>query len=211
MLELILVRHGETDWNKNEVFRGRADVALNKTGLEQAEQVARYLSAAKIDVIYSSPLQRALKTAVAIARYQKIKVNTIENLVDFDYGEWQGLSGAEVREKCPELYQDWLDTPEQVRIPGGETLQNVFDRAAPFVEEAVARCREGKLALVSHRVVLKVIICAFLGLDSSHFWNIRLDNGAVTRFQFDGSRIVLAAHNDTSYLKPVKGGALADF
>jgi broad specificity phosphatase PhoE len=211
MLELILVRHGETDWNKNEVYRGRADVALNKTGLEQAALAARYLSAEKIDVIYSSPLQRALKTAAAIARFQKTKVNAVGDLIDFDYGEWQGLTSAEVQERYPELYQDWLDTPEQVRIPGGESLQSVLDRAVPFVEEAVARCREGKIVLVSHRVVLKVIICALLGLDNSYFWNIRLDNGATTRFQFDGSRTVLTSHNDTSYLSPARGKALADF
>lgn len=211
MLEIILVRHGETDWNKNEVFRGRADVALNETGLRQAELEGKYLSGQKIDLVYSSPLQRAIKTSEAIARFQKIEVNAVENLIDFDYGEWQGLTIAEVKEKYPELYQDWLDTPEQVRLPGGESLESVLNRAMPFLEDAVVRCGEGKIALVSHRVVLKVIICALLGLDNSHFWNIRLDNGAVTRFVYDGDNVTLVAHNDTSYLKSITATPLNDF
>jgi broad specificity phosphatase PhoE len=211
MLELILVRHGETAWNKNEVYRGRADVALNKTGLKQADLAGKYLSAEKIDVIYSSPLQRALQTAAAIARFQQTPVNAVANLIDFDYGEWQGLTSAEVKQKYPELYQDWLDTPEQVRIPGGESLQNVLDRALPFVQDAVTRCREGKMALVSHRVVLKVIICALLCLDNAQFWNIKLDNGAITRFTFDGKRVVLTSHNETSHLKSISSQPLNDF
>jgi phosphoserine phosphatase len=211
MMELILIRHGETNWNKNEIYRGRADVTLNKTGLRQAELVGQYLSAEKIDVIYSSPLKRALKTARAISAQQKIKVKTVESLTDFDYGEWQGMTGAEVKEKYPELYQDWLDTPEQVGMPGGERLENVSSRVIPFLDDAVKRCRQGKIVLVSHRVVLKVIICAVLCLSNAQVWNIRLDNGAITRFIIEGHRAVLTLHNDTSYLKCLDSPALADF
>jgi broad specificity phosphatase PhoE len=211
MVEIILIRHGETDWNRNEVFRGRADVELNETGLRQAELAGQYLSGEKIDLIYSSPLQRAVITAEAVARFQKIKVNAVKNLIDFDYGEWQGLTSGEVKQKYPELYQDWLDTPEKVRMPGGESLENVLNRAMPFVEDAVMRRGGGKIALVSHRVVLKIIICALLGLDNSHFWNIRLDNGAIARFTFEGQDVVLVSHNDTSYLKANKNGKLKDF
>ena len=186
-------------------------LTLNETGLRQAELVGKYLSGEKIDLVYSSPLKRAVKTAEAIASFQKIEVNTVENLIDFDYGEWQGLTSGEVKEKYPELYQDWLDTPEQVSMPGGESLESVLNRAMPFVEDAVMRCGEGKIALVSHRVVLKVLICALLGLDNSHFWNIRLDNGAITRFTFDGDNVTLVAHNDTSYLKIINCQKLEDF
>jgi len=211
MTEIILVRHGETEWNASETFRGRADVDLNATGLRQAELLGKYLSTEKIDLIYSSPLKRAVKTAEAIARYQKIGVNAVENLIDFDYGEWQGLTLEEVKERYEELYRDWLDTPEQVGMPGGESLESVRSRAMPFVEDAVMRFGEGKIALVSHRVVLKVLICALLGLDNSHFWNIKMDNAAVTRFIYDGDRVILTEHNNTSYLSALKGRKLADF
>lgn len=173
MVEIILARHGETAWNTGEIFRGRADVELNETGVKQAEFLGNYLSGEKINLIYSSPLKRAVKTAEAIARPHSLDVHIIRNLIDIDYGEWQGLSLSEVRERYPDIYQDWLDTPEQVRIPGGESLEDVRNRAMPFVEDAVLRCGEEKVLMVSHRVVNKVLICALLGLDNSCFWNIK--------------------------------------
>jgi broad specificity phosphatase PhoE len=200
MVEIILARHGETAWNTAQIFRGRVDVPLSDAGLDQAERLGEYLSGEKIDVIYSSPLSRAVQTAGPIARYQELDVNTIDNIIDIDYGEWQGIPSAEVKEKYPELYQDWLDTPEQVRMPAGESLEDVRRRALPFLEDAVMRCGEGRIVLVSHRVVNKVLICALLRLDNSSFWNIKLDTAGISRFVFDGDKVVLTSHNDTSYL-----------
>ena len=211
MLEIVLVRHGETDWNSGEVFRGRADIDLNETGIRQAELLGEYLGRDRMDFIYSSPLQRAVKTAEAIAGHHKLDVNTVPNLIDFDFGEWQGLSLKEVKAKYEEIYRDWTDTPEQVRVPGGECLEEVRSRAISFVEDAVMRCGEGRIALVSHRVVCKVLICALLGVDNSHFSGIRMDNCGITRFDCGEGRLVLTTHNDTSFLKSVQGLVLKDF
>jgi broad specificity phosphatase PhoE len=156
-------------------------------------------------------LKRAVQTAEAIARRQALDVNAVENLNDIDFGQWQGLSQGEVRERYPELYQDWRDTPEQVRIPGGESLEDVRRRAMPFVEDAVMRCGEGRIVFAAHRVVHKVLICALLGLGSAHFLNIKLDTGAITRFNIGDGRVVLTSHNDTSYLKSVQSIPSADF
>jgi broad specificity phosphatase PhoE len=211
MVEIILARHGETEWNRGEIFRGRADVELNDVGVRQAELLAEYLAAEEIDFIYSSPLKRAVRTAQAVAGLKKLDVSIVQNLNDIDYGEWQGLSRREVKEKYPEIYRDWLDTPEQVRIPGGESLEEVRSRAMPFVEDAVMRCGEGRIVFVSHRVVNKVLICALLGLDNSYFWQIRQDTGGITRFDCEEGRLVMTSHNDTSYLRSIKGVRLADF
>ncbi|OGO30055.1 MAG: hypothetical protein A2Z29_06485 [Chloroflexi bacterium RBG_16_56_11] len=211
MLEIILVRHGETDWNAGEIFRGQADVPLNGNGLKQAALLGRYLVREKIDIIYSSPLVRALKTAAAIAGPQRLDVNVVSNLIDIDCGEWQGLTVDQVNEKYPMFYRDWLDTPEQVRIPGGESLAEVRARVEPFIEDALVRCGEGRLAFVSHRVVHKVLICALLGLDNSFFWSIKLDTGGITRFEYNRGRAVLTGHNDTSYLRRARRVTPADF
>ena len=211
MVEIILARHGETDWNTGEIFRGRADVPLNENGLKQAELLGEYLGGEKIDFVYSSPLRRAVSTAEAIDGRQGRDVNIVNNLNDFDFGEWQGLSTTEVKTRYPELYQDWHDTPEQARVPGGESLEGVRNRALPFVEDAVMRCGEGRLVLVSHRVVHKVLICALLGLGNASFWNIRLDTAGITRFDFAGDRVVLTVHNDTSYLRQLKERSTVDF
>ena len=211
MLEIVLVRHGETDWNVGEVFRGRADVDLNENGIQQAELLGEYLSCEKIDFVYSSPLQRATKTAAAIAAHHGLEVNSIANLIDFDFGEWQGKSLEEVKAEYTELYRDWTDTPEQVRVPGGECLEDVSGRAMSFVEDAVMRCGDGRIVFVSHRVVCKVMICGLLGMDNSRFHVIRIDNCGITRFDCGEGRLVLTVHNDTSFLKSIHGPVLKDF
>jgi len=210
MTELILVRHGETEWNVEEVFRGRIDVKLNETGVRQAELLAEYLRGIKIDAIYSSPLRRALNTAEAIAGYHKLEVETTPGLRDCDFGRWQGLTLKEVKDKYKELYAEWVNSPHLVKPPHGESLDEVRERALPVVDEVIAK-HEGTVALVSHRVVNKVLICALLGLDNSHFWNIKQDVCGTTTFVYENGRFTLTKHNDTSYLRPLAKAELSDF
>ena len=209
MTEIILVRHGETGWNVSQTYRGRADVALDEVGVKQAELLGEYLSDWKLEAIYSSPLRRARDTANAIARHQNAKVQVASGLTDFDYGSWQGLPEAEVRKLYPDLHQEWRTNPHLVTMPGGESLGDVAERARGVVKEAVSRY-QGSVALVSHRVVNKVLICSLLGLDNSRFWDIRQDVGGITVFDYADGRFILTRHNDTSYLKGMRR-SLSDF
>ena len=211
MTQILLVRHGETAWNAEEVFRGQADVPLNKNGLKQAELLGKYLSRKKIDAVYSSPLKRALKTAEAIASRQSLKVNIAPALIDMNYGKWQGLTTVEVKQQYPKIYQTWLETPERAAIPAGESLDDVKNRAWPFLEEIVAKHDGQNVALVSHRVVHKVLICALLKIGNAAFFKFKLDTAGITRFEVDKKRAVLVSHNDTSFLEPMGGPTLADF
>ena len=210
MTEIILARHGETEWNVKEVFRGRIDIELNETGIKQAELLAEYLSNTKIDAIYSSPLKRAVKTAETIAGYHKLDVEIAPGLIDFDYGKWQGLPHQEVKDKYKELYAEWINNPDGVKIPAGESLNDVRKRAMSVVDDVIAKY-EGTVVLVAHRVVNKVLICALLGLDNSHFWNIRQDTCGITTFIYENGRFILTKHNDTSYLKPIGKAPPSDF
>jgi broad specificity phosphatase PhoE len=210
MTEIILARHGETEWNVAEMFRGRADIELNETGRQQAELLAEHLSEPKIEAVYSSPLKRALDTAEAIARRHQLKVETSPGLIDCDFGQWQSLPLKEVKDRYKELYRQWAESPHLVKIPGGESLDGVRERALKVVNEIVARHQE-RVVLVSHRVVNKVLICALLGLDNSHFWNIRLDTCGTTTFSRQDGRFVLIKHNDTSYLRPLPKAQRRDF
>jgi len=199
MTEIILVRHGETEWNVKEVFRGRIDIELNETGRKQAELLAEYLSKIRIEAIYSSSLKRALKTAGMIARYHKLDVEIADGLIDFNYGKWQGLPHQEVKDKYSQLYTEWINSPERVKMPGGESLDDVKERAIAVVTDAVSK-HKGSVVLISHRVVNKVLVCALLGLDNSHFWNIRQDNCGMTTFTYEKGRFILTEHNNTSFL-----------
>lgn len=208
MSTLMLVRHGETAFNVEGIFRGRADVALNERGEQQASSLAQYLETRRVDAVYSSPLKRALRTAEVIATRPGLRPHLAPELIDLDCGEWQGLSRQEVEERYGDLYAQWEETPHLLRLPGGESLQEVRARALEFVR-GVAMGNEGHFVFVSHRVVNKVLICGLLGLDDSHFWNIRLDVCGVTTFSYRKGRFVLVAHNDTSFLG--LASALADF
>ena len=139
MTQIVLVRHGETEWNRVERFRGWADVSLNETGLTQAEATARRIAAEWQPVaVYSSPLSRAVKTAEAIARQFGLPVRTHRGLIDINYGQWQGLTPDEAREHWPEMVDAWYHSPETVQIPGGETLTDLRLRAVEAVRELAA-------------------------------------------------------------------------
>lgn len=210
MTELIIIRHGETEWNVAEVFRGRIDIDLSETGVKQAELLAGYLSPSAIEAIYSSPLKRALKTAQIIAQPHKLKVNVEPDLIDFNFGRWQGLSHQEVKEKYGELYATWITHPEQVRMPDGETLTDVRKRVIRVIDKVIKKST-GTMVIVGHRVVNKIIICALLGLDNGHFWKIRQDTGGISIFSYQNEQLILTRHNDTSFLKPVARAPLSDF
>ena len=210
MTEIMLVRHGETDWNVEEVFRGRIDVELNQTGLKQAALLADYLAGVRIDAIYSSPLKRAQKTAEAIASRHQLDIKIAPGLIDFDFGEWQGLPLQEVKDKYKERYMEWLNSPNKVRVPSGDSLDDVQKRAMNVVNKAIAEY-QGTVVLVSHRVVNKALICALLGLDSSHFWNIKQDTCGITIFAYENGRFILIKHNDTSFLRSFGKTPLSDF
>ncbi|NWF77356.1 MAG: histidine phosphatase family protein [Chloroflexi bacterium] len=210
MAKLILVRHGETMWNVEKVYRGRTDVNLDEVGIKQAELLGKYLSNWELEAIYSSPLRRALDTANIIARYQNVGVQIAEGLIDFDYGEWQSLSEQEVKRLYPTLYNEWHNNPHKAKMPGGESLEDVRRRAIEVVDDVLSKY-QGSVVLVSHRVVNKVLIRSLLGLDNSHFWNIKQDVGGITIFDYMGGRFILTRHNDTSYLKKLQKSVLDDF
>lgn len=197
----ILVRHGQTEWNRIERFRGRAEVPLNEIGFAQAEATGRRIAIQwKPTAIYSSPLSRAVKTAEAIARYLNRPVQVLPGLIDIDYGEWQGLSPAEARLRWPEQVEDWYTRPDQAQIPGGETLVEVRARAMQTVAELADQHAGETIVLVSHTVVNRLILLGVLGLSNNRFWNIRQDTCAINVFESEKGDFVLVSLNDTCHL-----------
>jgi len=210
MTTIMLIRHGDTDWNVEEIFRGRVDVELNAAGVRQAQLLARFLEGVPMEAVYSSPLKRAFRTAEIVAAPHGLDVIAKQELVDFHFGAWQGMSHDAVRDEFKALYYEWLKNPHRVRILGGETLDEVKRRAGRLINEVIAT-NAGTVALVSHRVIHKVMICSLLGLDNSHFWDIELDTCGVTTFVYVDGRFILKKHNDTSFLRLMNRGAQTDF
>ncbi len=207
MTRIVLVRHGQTKWNigaEGVRFRGRTDLALDEVGRAQAEALAERLSGLPIAAVYSSPLRRAVQTAKPIADKLGLQVRPISGLMDIDYGDWQGRTPDEVAKIYPDLYRLWLDKPHLVEFPHGESLAEVRARVMAALKELIARHKGQTILLVAHQVVNKVLICAMLGLDNSHFWRIRQDNGCIDIFDYEEGRFTAVLINDTCHLKAIK-------
>jgi broad specificity phosphatase PhoE len=201
MTSIYLVRHGQTAWNKEEIFRGRTDVPLDETGLRQAELAGEYFKEISLQGIYSSPLSRAWQTAERIARPKGLKVEPLEGLIDMSFGSWEGRPLQEVREVDQERYRQWRDEPQLFKLPDGEGLDEIRSRAMAVLERIVQKHPEETVVLVSHRVVNKVLLCGVLGIDNSHFWQIAQDTTAINLIQYKQGRYVLSLMNETCHLK----------
>ena len=211
MSRVYLVRHGQTAWNVGEIFRGRADIPLDETGKREVHLAGETLKAETLQAVYSSPLSRSMETAENIAIFHDIPVTPLDAIVDISYGEWEGLGNQEVQQKYPELHALWLSEPHKVLFPGGESLDEVRSRTMAALEDLLGKHQDENFALVAHRVPNKVICCALLGLDNSHFWRIQQDTASTNLFVYRNGQWIISYLNDTSYLKSLGKEALADF
>lgn len=202
MARIVLVRHGQTEWNRVERFRGRADVPLNDVGLAQAEATGRRVAAEwRVSAIYASPLSRAVRTAEAIAAHFGLPVRVHPGLADIDYGRWQGLTPEEARARWPEQVDAWYHAPERAQIPGGETLAELRERAMATVRELAARHAGETIVAVGHTVINRVILLGILGLGNDRFWRLRQDTCAINVFEAEGDDFTLVSLNDTCHLR----------
>lgn len=200
-MELVLVRHGETEYNRADLFRGRADLPLNERGRQQAEAAGRYLARFDFEAFYASPLKRAVETASIIAAFHRGSVSTLDHFIDVDYGAWSGKSVEEIRSEWPREFHVWSEDPERVVFPGGESLADVRRRLETGLDLLRAR-HGGRVLLVGHKVVNRLLLCIFLGLPTSGIWKLEQDNGAVNVIRWEGNRgWVLVRMNDVSHLE----------
>jgi broad specificity phosphatase PhoE len=202
LTEIILVRHGQTAWNKEPRFRGQVDIPLDETGIIQAKATADRISQWSVSAVYSSPLKRARSTAQVIAEKQGIEVELHNGLLDIDFGRWQGLTPEEVAMQDGDLLDTWLKEPHKVIFPEGESLNEVRDRFTSALNELVSKHDNETIVVVSHVVALKVILCAILGLDDSHFWQIAQYNCAISIVYIKkDSNFIVSLINDICHLK----------
>lgn len=197
-----LVRHGETDWNRSDRFRGRSDIGLTEQGRWQAEQVAARLATryGPVAAIYSSPLPRALQTAEPIAAAHHLIPQAEADLLDIDYGAWEGLSAKEAEEKYPDLYAAWLERPGRVRFPAGESTRQVRVRIESLLNRLNQDHYGENVVLVSHRITCHVILCYALGLSNDHLWRIKQELGCLNIIERRDEAYTVTLMNDTNHL-----------
>ena len=200
MTEIVLVRHGETELNTAGVFRGRADVGLNERGRIQAEAVAAALSGVPVAAVFASPMIRALDTARAVASPHDLKPVVDPAFNNIDLGEWQGREKGRIRREQPELWRLWMEDPDALRIPGGESLADVRERAYARTLELVDEHRDTRMVIVSHRSVAKLLAGALMGMESGYFWRFYLDNAGYSVFGFNEGAFVMLKWNEACHL-----------
>lgn len=205
---LLLVRHGETEWNRQKRFQGQIDVPLNDNGRAQADKAAEFLKSIQIDAAYSSFMSRPKETAEIILKHHPhISLELVETLQEISHGEWEGKFEAEIEAGYPGMLQQWQDSPETVQMPAGENLQQVWQRAIAawkqIVEAHSGAATPQTVMVVAHDAINKAILCHVVGLGPEAFWSFKQGNGAVSVIDYPNgvdSSPVLSAANITTHL-----------
>ncbi len=183
-LRLVLVRHAETDWNREGRYQGWRDTPLSSAGRVQAEAAGRLLAREPLVAVWSSPLQRARETAGAIAAPQRLPVREEEAFKEMRFGQWEGLTRDEVSVRFPSLYRAWVETPHLVSLPGGETLAEVRQRVLDGLED-LREAHEGqRVCLVAHGVSIRILILEALGLGLDRLWSLQISSTGISELEF---------------------------
>lgn len=212
---LLLVRHGETNWNKESRFQGIRDIPLNDNGRSQGRKAGTFLQNVPIDFAVSSSMLRPKETAeIILEQHPGVPLATTSELIEICHGLWEGMLEAEIQADYPELLQQWKERPETVQMPEGENLQQVWDRGVAAWNKIVADHSNADTPqtglVVAHDAINKVILCYLLGLKPDNFWNIKQGNGAVSVIDYPNGisgKPVLQAINITTHLG---GGSIID-
>lgn len=213
MSRIYLIRHGQTAWNKEEIFRGTIDVPLDDCGKKQAAALGKALQIRNLKdpLFLSSPLKRAAETAEIAAAFTGRGIVAEQAFTDLNFGQWQGQAKAEVARRYPDLFREWLTDPQKVVFPGGESLADVTVRAEAALYRLAQKNQGRDLVIVTHRVVTKVLLCRLLGAGLGAFWKIKQDTACLNVLEYSGSAFVVESVNDTCHLLPLRQGETANF
>ena len=205
---LLLVRHGETEWNRQGRFQGQIDVPLNENGRAQGEKAADFLKTVTINAAYTSSMARPQETAELILKHHPgVALTAVDELREISHGEWEGLYEADIEGGYPGMLHQWQTAPETVQMPAGENLQQVWQRSVLAWKQIVAAHSGGEqvqtVLVVAHDAVNKALLCHVAGLGPEAFWRFKQGNGAVSVIDYPSgidSAPVLTTANITTHL-----------
>jgi probable phosphoglycerate mutase len=201
-MHLLLIRHGETDWNNERRIQGNTDTPLNACGITQAEKLAaRIATENRIDALYASPLSRARVTAEIIGKQCGLAPILDERLKEKGLGDLEGLTADEFEQRYPDLHRGWISSIEHFPLPGEETPAQLRERIETFLADLHTRHPNGsRIGVVSHGGTVGMFVGTLIGLGvnvRSPFW---FDNASITLIDLSGSRPRVRLLNDTCHL-----------
>jgi broad specificity phosphatase PhoE len=202
-MRILLLRHAETEWNRERRFQGWRDIPLSATGHEQAGSAARLLAATPVAAVWSSPLARARETAAPIAAAQGLAVRESDAFKEMGFGGWEGLTRDEVAARFPDALRAWAERPHEARWPGAEPLAEVRARALAGLE-ALRAAHDGEtICLVSHGITSRILILEALGLGLDRLWSLQLSATGISELEFRPDWTTLHRMNSLIHLADI--------
>lgn len=180
-MKLLLIRHGQTDWNLKEKIQGSCDIELNETGIRQAEKLSNELLEKKyrFSKIYSSPQRRALKTSEILSEATNIDYISIKELEEINFGQWEGLSWTEVKEQYPIEYKEWYINRRYTKPPKGESYQEMLERALTALYKIINENNDD-VVVVTHSAIIMCLQCCITNKPFDEMMKFKTDNAAIT-------------------------------
>ncbi len=184
-LTMLLIRHGETDFNRDGIIQGQTDIPLNGTGAREAAGLAALLKDRPIDKIYASPLARAMKTAGCIAGPRGLVIEPVPALKEFDFGRWDGLRFGEIKERHALEWASWMENWRTAEAPGGESFEAFFTRVVDAVEGIRKADGAGTVAIVTHSGCIRTILAHYItGNCAEGQWRFQVETGSLAEIYF---------------------------
>jgi broad specificity phosphatase PhoE len=203
-LQIVLVRHGATDWNLQHRCQGSSDRELSAVGVRQAEEIAALLSSENLTAVYASDLKRAQRTAEVIGQPHNLPVRIEESIRELDHGELEGLTFSQIKQNFGEFLTRWRSEPAELQVPGGERLIDVAERAWTGLQQIAERHgADNNIVVVSHNFPIVGIVCRITGTHLNNYRNFHLDPCGISRLQWNGASRWRVTHvNSQEYPPP---------
>ena len=199
--DFVFIRHGETDWNRQQRFQGHIDIPLNDSGLEQAQRLGHHLAHTPADTLLCSDLQRAQQTAAPLARAWGMPAHTRAGFREQSFGVLEGLDVPTIKAQHPQLWQQWLEHRSDFALPGGESLQQFHARVLQSVREA-ADAHPGKtLTVVTHGGVLDMLWRTVHGLSLDGLRTCDIPNTGINRLRWHRGSLELQQWAEVTHLQ----------
>ncbi len=200
MMRLILVRHGQTEWNAGGRYQGQSNVALSDTGRKQARFLAERFPVRQLDAIYTSDLDRAKETAECVGKRLGLTVCPEKAFRELSFGDWEGLTYQEISSRWPEEAEKLFTAPDELVIPHGETFQDLQKRALDKIYSLYEKHIDQTVAVFAHGAINKTILAGLMHIPLHYLWSLRQDNTAVNILRLDDGYVMVELINSTSHL-----------
>jgi len=197
---VLLARHGQTESNITGFFMGWSDEDISDLGYAQARSLSSRLANLPIASVYTSPLKRAYNTALILTKPHNLEPKVLDELIEIQLGDWQGLHMDEISQRWPELWKQSRVDPSEVTMPNGESFQQVTERAVRAFEMIVADNQDKQVAMVTHDVVIRVLVAHILGASNSIYRRFEIGNASLSTIRVTDGKARLITLNDTSHL-----------